>query len=231
MKRVAPSRRERAERAAESSGDSDQGADRTAEALHRRARPVGRQLEHRRRPGEALAPVRPALRPAPLRRASSAARRQSPRTAPAARQAATADPRENAVVERRHLPHQHAQRPAVADDVVHARAAARAPSRPEPPERRAEQRPARQIERPAAPPPRPGPAAAGSAAPRARPDRSTSGTRKPGRSAGSPARRRLPSAHGNTVRSASCRRTTSPSTRASTATDSSPATRRAIGTL
>ena len=108
------------------------GSPRAAEALDRRPRPVGRQLEERRRPGEPLAPVGELARRAPRRRASRAARRRSRRTGRRARGAGRARRPRSAVVERAQLADEDADRPAVGDDVVEGeeeRRALRPPSR------------------------------------------------------------------------------------------------------
>ena len=58
MKSVAPSRRASARNPSTSSRGSAERIVRPAEALHRRARPIGGQLQHLRRARQALTPVR-----------------------------------------------------------------------------------------------------------------------------------------------------------------------------
>ncbi len=91
---------------------------RPLEARQRWTRPVGRQLQHRRRPGQLAAPViqlplqRFSLQPAPLpqrivRILHGQVRKRRVLPVPIR------------CVERAELPHQHAYRPPVRDDVVH----------------------------------------------------------------------------------------------------------------
>ena len=205
----APAQRARALR--ELGGEARACSEPPAVGLHRRPRPVGGQLERAGRVRRAAAASRraaaPAPRPAASRAASAAksaywtgssrqrggaARRTRPRTAPPAPAVSTAD------------------RPAVGDDVVQGEEQDVLVRGAEPQQRGAQQRPAREIEGPAA-------LFRGRQAARLRP--CSAPAEPPGRSARSdsgaggpddlrPARRRR---LGKTVRSASWRRTISPS--------------------
>ena len=92
--------------------------ERTAEALHRRARPVGGELHHRR-PGQPFAPVGElalqhlALQPAalPQREVGILQRQLRQRRGLAL---------DEGVVEPRHFGHQDSPGPAIRDDVVNA---------------------------------------------------------------------------------------------------------------
>ena len=86
--------------------------------LHRRPRPVTRQLQQRRHSRQLLAPVLQLLPPTLPPSATRAARPRSRHTAPPTPAASDA-PVAVRLVKRRHFPHQHSHGPAVADDVVH----------------------------------------------------------------------------------------------------------------
>ena len=124
-----------------------------AEALHRRARPVGRQLEQRRRAGEPLAASRRAAPPAPRPAASS--RCQTAKSAYWIGSSGSGDGRPAADRRRRAPPARGPARPSTSRrETMWCRVSrtARAPRR-QAQQGGAQQRPAREVERAAAPPP------------------------------------------------------------------------------
>ena len=191
-----------------------------AVARHRRPRPVGRQLDLIRQVLQRLRPERQLPRQRAARRRSHrpappAATACSRRTAPAAATVAAATPWQPRPVQRRQVPRQRTERPAVARDVMQHAAAARARSRAHSSNRCARSGSSRDRSKPR-------PAAAVSAA--ARPASSTApiSSRSRADSGGRISCRGTPSRSGNTVRRLSCRSTRSPSAASSAARSSAP---------
>ena len=221
MKSVAPSLRPGPATAAASSsaGRRSRARSRRGSSAPRAAAGRSGSSQHGGSPGQPLAPVGELAPPGPRRAASC--RCQTAKSAYCTGSSGRGEgrPAAKAAIERRQLAQQHPQRPAVARRCGAGSAAARARSRPSRSSAHAQQRPAAEVERPAAPPRRRG----GGPPPRAR-----SGQRRQvhqGQRAGG--RRRItctgrPSRAAKTVRSASWRRTTSPSARARAATSSAP---------
>ena len=129
-------------------GREDQGARRAAERAHRPARPVERQLEGRRRAGQALPPPGEAPGEALTRQLTALPGRMVGDLNRQLGEHGRA-PRGELAVEGREVTHQHADRPAVGDRVVEGeqeRPLLRLPIRGGD-QQEAEQRPVRQVER------------------------------------------------------------------------------------
>ncbi len=206
MKSVAPSRRPRRDQAVRQLAGEVAPAcrPRASSRTGGRGRSV-RQLQDRRRAGQAPAPPGELRLQTPRQPATPAARPRSPRTGPAARR----QDGDEIAVEGARARGPGRRRPAVRDDVVERRGPARAPRRRAAAGRRAAAARARGRTA-AASRPAPGSRPPPHGAPAAAPARSTTGS---GNGAGrqrSPARGR-PRRAGKVVRSASWRRTTSAS--------------------